>query len=511
MSDKPNRVKFWGMGGLSGRLLILTIFFVLLGEFLIYVPSLVNFRNNWLNDRLAKAQIATLVLEATPENMVDEKLEQELLINVGAKIVALKRGNMRQLILQSANLNKMVEAEYDLRNETAMQQIIAVFDSLFANGDRLIKVKGHTKFDAGDFIEIIIEEKMMRDAMLVFGLNILTLSIILSLIVAAMIYLALNWLLVKPIKHITQSIVDFGHDPDRASNMIIPSKRNDEIGIAEHQLLQMQLELQSTLKEKNRLAALGLAVSKISHDLRNMLSSTQMISDRLQNIEDPTVVRLAPKLEIALDRAINFCVRTLKYGQAKEKPPQKSFFSLLPLVDDVIESLGNAKALGGQNIIWSVNINADTIAYGDSHQLFRIILNICRNAAEILKSSTSFAKDENNIENKMSSIFIDYMEDEAMQYLLIADNGPGVAKRAKQSLFSAFQGSLRPGGTGLGLAISQELAVAHGGNIKLLDVVNSNNNDVNKSFAYMNMVDTAQMQGAIFLISLPKAENSEKT
>lgn len=498
--NNSKKIKFWSVSGLSGRLLLLTMIFILLGELLIFVPSLANFRNNWLNDKLAKAQIATLVLEAAPDGMIDDLLEQELLTNVGAEIVALKRGDTRQLMLQRAQLTKMVDASFDLRDETVMQQIMAAFESLFAPQDRLIKVRGATHFDAGDFIEIIIDENMMRAAMWDYGKNILVLSIILSIIVAAMIYIALTWLLVRPIKRITQSIVDFGQDPDQTNNMISPSNRTDEIGIAETQLLQMQQELQMALKEKNRLAALGLAVSKISHDLRNMLSSTQMISDRLQNIEDPAVARLAPKLEAALDRAISFCVRTLKYGQAKEEAPKKAFIALLPLLDDVVDSLSLdiAKTQNGELVKWMVSVDAEQLIYADHHQLYRIILNISRNSCDILKYYSA-------PDAATPCIFIDYMIVGDWQYILVADNGPGVMPRARQSLFSAFQGSMRPGGTGLGLAISQELAVAHGGEIKLIDLDDKALNQA----PYAGLIEAERMTGAIFLISLPKKDKAK--
>lgn len=496
MSNKPKKIGLWGAGGLSGRLLLLTISFILIGEFFIFVPSLANFRNVWLNEKLAKAQIATLVLEATPDYMVNDELESELLTNVGAQIIALKRGDLRQLILKGADTNKMIEESYDLRNESVMDQINAVFAGLFTTKDRLIKVKGNTRFNAGDFVEIVINEKMMHDALWDYAKNILILSVLLSVIVAAFIYMALHWLLVRPIKRITQSIVDFGQDPNRTENMIIPSNRGDEVGIAESQLLQMQQELQQTLKEKNRLAALGLAVSKISHDLRNMLSSTQMISDRLQLVDDPKVSRIAPKLEAALDRAIHFCVRTLKYGQAKEDAPEKQFFALAPLIDDVTDSLNldAIKTVEDKQIILQSNVADDELIYADRHQLFRIILNISRNATEILKNH--YYHEQINI---TPTVFIDFLSVDDTQYLLIADNGPGVMPRAKDALFSAFQGSLRPGGTGLGLAISQEIAQAHGGTIKLLD------NQKTNSSTYNDLIKPKTMTGAIFLISLPKS------
>ncbi len=497
MPSKPIKAKLWNMNGLSGRLLLLTIVFVFIGEFFIFVPSIANFRNVWLEERLAKAQIATLVLESAPDAMVTEELKQELLTNVGAEIIVLKRGDRRHLILQKSLSGKMIEANYDLRNETVVQQIMAAFDSLLISKDRLIRVRGDTRFGAGDFIEIVIDEQMMRSAMWVYAQNILVLSTVLSLIVAIFVYMAMSWLLVRPILRITQSIVDFGHEPDLLENMIVPSKRSDEVGVAETRLFKMQQELQDTLREKNRLAALGLAVSKISHDLRNMLSSTQMISDRLQNSADPTVAKLAPKLEMALDRAISFCVRTLKYGQAKEDVPEKSNFALLPLLDDVADSLNLDEVKNIQNlpIDWAVSVEANDLIYADRHQLFRIVLNICRNASEVLKTFETPA-------GINPTIFIDYIRTEDMQYLLVADNGHGVMPRAKEKLFLAFQGSLRPGGTGLGLAISQELAVAHGGDIILID-----NESVLKT-DYTEIIDFKQMCGAVFLISLPKQPQS---
>ena len=65
--------------GLSGKLLLLTVLFVMVAEILIYVPSVANFRLNWLNDRLAAAHTAALVLEAAPSGMVPESLAKQIL------------------------------------------------------------------------------------------------------------------------------------------------------------------------------------------------------------------------------------------------------------------------------------------------------------------------------------------------------------------------------------------------------------------------------------------------
>ena len=118
-------------------------------------------------------------------------------------------------------------------------------------------------------------------------------------------------------------MITFRADPENPARIIAESGRGDEIGTAETELAAMQRELASMLHQKNRLAALGLAVSKINHDLRNLLASAQLFSDQLSTLPDPKVQRFAPKLMRALERAIAFCQSTLSYGAAQEPPPER--------------------------------------------------------------------------------------------------------------------------------------------------------------------------------------------
>ncbi len=118
-------------------------------------------------------------------------------------------------------------------------------------------------------------------------------------------------------------MVRFREDPENPARIVVPSGRTDEIGIAERELGAMQRDLASMLQQKSHLAALGLAVSKINHDLRNLLASAQLFSDRLASVPDPNVQRFAPQLMRSLERAIAFCQSTLSYGQVKEPPPDR--------------------------------------------------------------------------------------------------------------------------------------------------------------------------------------------
>ena len=302
--------------GLSGKLLFLTVLFVMVAEILIYVPSIANFRLNWLNDRLAAAHTAALVLDAAPSGMVPESLAKQILDSVGARAVAMKMGTQRRLLAASI-LPSQIENDIDMRSVPWWRAITDAFEVLFLDEpDDVIRVVGPAPM-GGDFLEIILDEAPLRKAMMTFSVNILLLSLAISGITAMLVFFALHYLLVRPMERITSNMVAFRADPENPSRVIDGSGRRDEIGTAEEELAAMQRELASMLHQQSRLAALGLAVSKINHDLRNLLASAQLFSDQLSTLPDPKVQRFAPKLMRALERAIAFCQSTLSYGAAQ--------------------------------------------------------------------------------------------------------------------------------------------------------------------------------------------------
>ena len=81
--------------GLSAKLLLLTILFVMLAEVLVFVPSVSNFRRQWLMERLAAAQIASLAAEAAPGGQLPKMLRDELLEQAKVKAIAVKRADGR--------------------------------------------------------------------------------------------------------------------------------------------------------------------------------------------------------------------------------------------------------------------------------------------------------------------------------------------------------------------------------------------------------------------------------
>ncbi|MBX9589949.1 MAG: HAMP domain-containing histidine kinase [Hyphomonadaceae bacterium] len=450
--------------GLSAKLLLLTIVFVMLAEVLIFVPSVANFRITWLTDRLTAARLAALAAQAG-EGRVPDSLRNELLRTAQVRAVSWIRDNERRMVLPP-NAPLEFDDVYDFRasarpgglwNEMSLRMRL-IWDALavfFARDDRVIRVLGEPVV-AGDQMDIVLPEAPLKAAMLRYALNVLGLSIIISIITAALVYFSLNSLFVQPMTRITRNILRFSENPEDASRIIVPSDRRDEIGTAERELAHMQEELTHTLQQKNRLAALGLAVSKISHDLRNMLASAQLISDRLRSLPDPSVQRFAPKLIASLDRAINFSESTLRFGRAEEPAPRRELLLLHPLVSEVGDGLGLPR---DGAIAWTIGMEEALRVDADRDQLFRVLSNLCRNALQAIEQQSTAS----------GHIRVQASRNGRRVTIEVADDGPGVPQKARTHLFQAFQGSVRAGGTGLGLAVAYELVTAHGGTIRLLD------------------------------------------
>lgn len=445
--------------GLSGKVLALTVLFVMLGEVLIFLPSIANFRITWLKNKIAIAEVAALAVEAAPDQKVSDDLRRELLKGAGVEIVALKRGSSRHLMLLS-DQDIMVKQSYDLRETSWIMAISDAFAVLANPEPRIIGVADEPPNMSGDSIDIAMNEAPLRKAMLTYTGNILKLSIVLSLIVAAMAFFAFNHVLVRPIRRMTRNMLKFASRPEDPSMIIPDTTRQDEIGVAERELRFMQIELSGVLNQKNRLAALGLAVSKVSHDLRNMLASAQLISDRLAMVNDPTVKKFAPKLISSLDRAIDFCAQTLRFGKAKEAPPRRERHNLHDLVEEVTEA---SVVQASSNIVLYNDTSREIEVDADREHLFRILMNMLRNSIQALE-----AMPHHDVGGTDGEVRLKAWRDGSSTTIEVRDNGPGVPDKARQHLFEAFRGSVRAGGTGLGLTISHELVQAHGGTIKLI-------------------------------------------
>lgn len=459
---KPfNRLRNGIVAGLSARLLLLTVFFVMLSEVLIFLPSVARDRLAFLQDRIDAARLAVFALEATPDNMVSQSLANELLSDVGAHGIVVHKEDATLMI--DSEMPPTPNGTYDLRDVGMFTLMRDALVSLMRSDNRILRVLDVSRKEPGVTVELLLDEQPLRAEMWNFGGRLLGVSLIISLITAALVYVSLQWLLVAPMRRLTQGMIKFREDPQDASRVIEPAKRRDEVGQAQRELAAMQEALRQALNDKERLAALGTAVTKISHDLRNILSTMRLLSDGIAGSAVPEVRRIAPGLVAAIDRAVALCTGTLNYTSGAAPTVRRARFALAGLVEELAD-LG--LKFNDEPLLLENKVPSAIIAAADRDQLFRVLQNLAQNAAEAGAHCLSVRAVEAN----------------GMLVIEIADDGPGMPPKARDNLFRPFAGSARPGGTGLGLAIARELMRAHGGDIAL---------------------DESTASGTIFRLSLP--------
>ena len=448
--------------GLSARLLLLTAVFVMLSEVLIFLPSVARDRLAYLEDRIDAAHLAVFALEATPDNMVSQSLANELLADVGAHGVVVHKADATLMI--DSEMPPVPDATYDLRGAGMLRLMRDALVTLLRSDNRILRVLDVSRKEPDVVVELLLDERPLRGEMRSFGGRLFGVSIVISLITAALVYLSLQWLLVAPMRRLTQGMIKFREDPQDASRVIEPAKRRDEVGQAQRELAAMQEALRQALVQKERLAALGIAVTKINHDLRNILSTMRLISDGIAASAVPEVRRVAPGLVAAIDRAVALCTGTLTYTREGAPALHRVRFALVGLVEELAD-LGVKS--GASTLLLENNVPPALIAAADRDQLFRVLQNLAQNAAEA----------------GAHILTVDAVEAGDTLVMEVADDGPGMPPKARDNLFRPFAGSARPGGTGLGLAIARELMRAHGGDIVL---------------------DESTASGTIFRLTLPR-------
>ncbi len=463
---------------LSAKLLVLTILFVLLAEVLIYTPSIARFRMSYLEERLAAAHIAALSVEAAPDFMVTKELQAKLLAHVGAHVIDLIQPDARVYML-SRPMPPRIDETFDLRAAGAGRLIADALAALTEPRDRVIRVIDRSPKDRAQRVEVTMDERPMIDAMRDFSRSILAVSVAISLIAAGLVFVTLHALLVRPMRRLTAGVVAFRRDPDGAPPMV-PDRRGDEIGVAGRELAAMQDTVRTALRQRERLATLGTAVAKINHDLRGILSTAALLSERLAASTDPEVRRVTPRLMASLDRAVELCGQTLSFTRDGALPLRRRPVDLRALAEEVgAQVLDTLRPDGGRvESCWINAIPEGTTATADPAQLARALVNLGRNAVQagadrVRIEAAPYGGREGGPEGGLT--------------VTVTDNGPGLPPRARDHLFQPFAGSARAGGVGLGLAIAREVLRAHGGDLRLVDSTG---------------------QGSVFALDLPPASDA---
>jgi len=441
-------------GGLSARLLVFTVVFVLVAELLILATSLATFEERWLSDRIYRAELGVQVIKAVGDNVPTTSQKKNLQDSAGIISLSFQRDGIKELYLSPP---AVMNTPYvvDLRRSDFIAWLTDPIRTLTSKSGSNVRVFGHTRKIAGEnYLEIVAPDAPLKNELISYVQRLLWLTLLISVGTGALIYFFLNAFLVRPMQRITLAMERFRADPEDPSAHIEPSGRRDEVGRAEIELNRMQADVTAALNSRSRLAALGEAVAKINHDLRNMLTSAQLASERLALSPDPSVASALPRLERALDRAARLTTEVLAYGKSAEPTPAPVPTRLAEVIAAAAEDAGLER--NGVKLI--SNVRPRDKVRADPDHLHRMLLNLIKNARQAVSGPDR---------RTPGTVRVALKQTDEDSIITIADDGPGVPQRTLENLFQPFAGSGRPGGTGLGLAIARELAQAHGGDLVL--------------------------------------------
>lgn len=442
--------------GLSGRLLLLSALFVMIAEVFIFLPSAGRYQLTYLRDHLADAHLAVQAVDFMPEGGEVEMVKSMLLKNTGARLISIRReapgeqlGPRRMMVVGEP---PAVDLTVRTDGRLALGLIMDTVAVMLRDDDRLLRVIGRSPRDSDYVIEAVIPERPLREALFAYSGRILVLSLIIASLTAGLLFISLRWIIVRPLQRLTASLQAFGRDPEDASTMISTTDRRDEIGVAQRELRRMQKELRQALVQKTRLAALGSAVTKFNHDLRNTLATAMLVADRLALVEDQKVANMAKPLIETIDRATRLCQESLRFARDGAPEVNAEPSDLRALVDAVMaeQRWPEGDDMGGVN-----DVKPGTVVRADPFQLHRVLSNLILNAVEAGATRVT-------VKGRA-------LKPEGMQAIDVSDNGPGIPPVAREHLFQPFRGSSKSGGSGLGLAIARDLMHAHGGDVVLLD------------------------------------------
>ncbi|HEY0435296.1 MAG TPA: HAMP domain-containing sensor histidine kinase [Phenylobacterium sp.] len=452
--ERPRRPRFFWPGGLSARLLLLTILFVASAGAMALPWALASYEEQWLLDRVRAAELASMAPDVAPDRKVSEQIAAQLLQGAGVSHVGIQSDGRRRLVLGGPML-KQAPYLVDLRSQAPASWLTAPFRTLLGGEGRSVRVLASPRFRRGELVDIVAPDAELKRGLISYLWKLILVAAFVSTAAGVLVYLSLNLFLVRPMQRITRAMERFRADPEDAEARVQLSGRRDEIGRAEVELDLMQADLRAALNSRARLAALGEAVAKINHDLKNMLTSAQIASERLAALQDPRVSQALPRLERALDRAVKLASGVLAYGKTQEAAPEPHAVPLAP----AIEAAAEEARLTEHKVRLTFHIKAGGQVRADPDQLHRILANLLRNAREAIEHEER--------RRKVGRIDIALTQEGDASLIRVTDNGPGVPERVQERLFQPFAGSARPGGIGLGLAIARELAQGHGGDLTL--------------------------------------------
>ena len=430
----------------------------MLAELVLFVPSAAFKRQDWLVERTQQAGLLAQALTGVPDYEASAVLTQQFMTDTDVMLMAAKRDGMTELMLGEPPAEAGNIIEIDMREPQRFPSFFAPFQDIFSDGQETLLVKTMSPVQGQDGLEVLIPRSKLRWALLDYLTNIFWLSLAIAIITGSLIYWSMSALIIRPVKELAEDMTAFRENPEQRRAYRKRPKRQDEIGQLEREFIDMKQSQRAAFRQRERLAGLGLAVAKINHDLRNVLTSALLISDRLSMNPDEKMSTMGERLTRTVERGIGLTEEVLAYSKAETADPQiqdtRIAFTIGEAAADVIAQFPDTQF---RNIV-----PTDLMVRTDPDHAYRIFHNLFRNAAQVMA-----------VHCKINCrLHVSVETRDGLAEIRISDSGPGLPDRAKDNLFQAFSSaqahSANTKSTGLGLSISKELAKAQGGDLNLM-------------------------------------------
>jgi signal transduction histidine kinase len=225
------------------------------------------------------------------------------------------------------------------------------------------------------------------------------------------------------------------------------------VAIAKAQLLKRVLRAEESLREAERLSALGWLAAEIAHEIRNPLAVIQMLfHSMVEDLElkgetrrDANLIEEKMKdLNRILDQVLTFSRSAEPEFSRLDAHRMMEDLALLLRVKVDEEQIQLKRKLEGNSLSFS----------GDRTQVEQAILNLVVNACQAMKSGGELTLSARPLREGDQ----DYIE------IGVRDTGPGMTPEEVDVIFDPFMTS-KPGGTGIGLAMVKKIVDAHGGKL----------------------------------------------
>ncbi|MDD2705156.1 MAG: HAMP domain-containing sensor histidine kinase [Acidocella sp.] len=435
---------------LSGRVLWFTVLVILVIEVAVLLPGLGRERQDWLSERITHAHLVIYALANAGAAPLTQAQTETLLDFAGVEAITLTMPGQPPLHLQTAQALPPLDRHIQLTNETLLYSTWRAMLRVAGFGGHYMDVTGSSPLEPGAVISAVVNETTLNNILRQYAIHEFMITIIVALVTGLLIFTVLDRLLVRPMRIITASIINFREDPEHEEESDLSwlaGRRGNEVSGAARELKVMQEQLRAALWRNARLAAVGTSVAKISHDLRNILSSALLVADRLQTVNDPVVQRATRTLIPAVEHAAQLVTRTVDFAREGPPPIIRSAVDLHGLVEESVSVI----CPDDDGVVVENLVPENLILALDRAQIYRVLVNLMRNAAEA----------------GAQTIKVSTMTQNGITRMRVADDGPGLPLRVQDNLFKPFTTSGKYGGTGLGLAIARDLIRAHGGDLVL--------------------------------------------